>query len=76
MLLEKNEDIFKDMEKITRESVVYVKGKVVDSNQAPGGKEINPDEVVIISKAEDLPIDVSDYSKTELPKRLDHRFLD
>jgi aspartyl-tRNA synthetase len=31
----------------------------------------------VIAKAEQpLPIDVSDHSKTELPKRLDYRFLD
>jgi len=70
------ESIFKDMEKIPRESVVYVSGTVKDSKQAPGGREINPDEIKVISAAENLPIDVSDYSKTELPKRLDYRFLD
>ena len=69
-------EIFNDMEKIPRESVVYVKGQMVDSKQAVGGKEINPTELIVISKAEDLPIDVSDFSKTELPKRLDYRFVD
>ena len=69
------ESIFKDMEKIPRESVVYVSGTVKDSKQAPGGREINPDEIKVISAAENLPIDVSDYSKTELPKRLDWRSL-
>lgn len=68
--------IFKNMEKIPRESVVYVKGKIAESKQAPGGKEINPDEIVSLSLAQDLPIDVSDFSKTELSKRLDYRFLD
>ena len=70
------EEIFKDLEKIPRESVVYIKGEVVDSKQAPGGKEILPKELIILNKAEDLPIDVTDFSKTELPKRLDNRFLD
>ena len=69
-------DLFKKMDKITRESVVSVKGSVVDSKQAPGGKEILPTEINVLNSAEDLPIDVSDYSKTELPKRLDYRFLD
>lgn len=68
--------IFDVMDKISRESVVYVKGSVKDSKQAPGGKEIIPEEVIVLSKAEELPIDVSDFSKTELPKRLDYRFLD
>ncbi|MBR9701986.1 aspartate--tRNA(Asn) ligase [Candidatus Pacearchaeota archaeon] len=71
-----DEKIFKMMEKVSRESVVYIKGSVKDSKQAPGGKEINPDEMIVISEAEKLPIDVSDHSKTELPKRLDYRFLD
>lgn len=70
------ESLFENMEKISKESVIYVKGTIKDSKQAPGGKEINPDEIIILSAAEDLPIDVSDFSKTELPKRLDYRFLD
>ncbi len=71
-----DDESFDLMDKVTRESVVYVKGKVKDSNQAPGGKEIIPIETKLISKADELPIDVSEYSKTELPKRLDYRFLD
>jgi len=69
------EKIFKDMEKIPRESVVYVSGSVVSSKQAPGGKEINPDEIVILSKAEDLPINAFDYSNVDLQNRLDWRCL-
>jgi aspartyl-tRNA synthetase len=71
-----SDSIFKDMEKISRESVIYVKGTIKDSKQAPGGKEINPYEIVVLSSSEKLPIDVSNFSKTELPKRLDYRFLD
>jgi aspartyl-tRNA synthetase len=71
-----NKKIFELMDKLTRESVIYVKGKVVSSKQAPGGKEIIPEKIEIISEAESLPIDVSEHSKTELPKRLDYRFLD
>ncbi len=68
--------IFEMMDKIPRESVVYVTGEIKESKQAPGGKEIVPDEITILNKAEDLPIDISEQSKTELPKRLDYRFLD
>ena len=71
-----SEELFNAMDKISRESVIYVKGSVADSKQAPGGKELIPSEVVVLNKADDLPIDVSDFSKTELPKRLDYRFLD
>lgn len=68
-------EIFDNMEKIPRESVIYVKGSVVDSKQALGGKEIIPEKIEVLSKAEDLPIDVSDYSKTGLDKKLDWRCL-
>jgi len=70
------ENLFSLMSSISNESVIYVKGNVVDSKQAPGGKEIIPEEIVELAHADELPIDVSDFSKTELPKRLDYRFLD
>jgi len=71
-----SEKIFSEIDNISSESVVYVKGSVKASKQAPGGLEIIPDELKIIAHADALPIDVSDFSKTELPKRLDLRFLD
>ena len=74
---ETTEDIFERMNSVPRESVVKIKGVLKDSKQAPGGKELSPTYLEIISVAEHpLPIDVSDHSKTELPKRLDYRFLD
>ncbi|PIN77615.1 aspartate--tRNA(Asn) ligase [Candidatus Woesearchaeota archaeon CG10_big_fil_rev_8_21_14_0_10_34_12] len=60
-----------------RESVLSIEGKIVKSKQAPGGFEIIPEKIDLIAEAEHpLPVDVSDFSKTELPKRLDYRFLD
>jgi aspartyl-tRNA synthetase len=74
---ETNPDVFESMKNLSRESVVAIEGIIKDSKQAPGGKEILPEKLEIISLAEQtLPIDVSDFSKTELPKRLDYRFLD
>ncbi len=71
------EEVFQLLGKVSRESVLAVKGKVQESKQAPGGKEIIPTLIEILAVAEHpLPIDVSDFSKTELPKRLDYRFLD
>jgi aspartyl-tRNA synthetase len=64
------------MDKIPRESVICVAGEVKESKQAPGGKEIFPEKITILNKAKELPIDISEQSKTELPKRLDYRFLD
>ncbi len=69
--------IFDLMDSLTRESVIRVDGEVKVSKQAPDGKEIVPDKIEVLAKAGDkLPVDVSDFSKTELPKRLDYRFLD
>ena len=74
---ETSADVFETMGKISRESVVVISGKVKKSDKAPGGREINPDSFEVIAVAEQpLPIDVTDFSKTELPKRLDYRFLD
>ena len=72
-----DEKTFDLIDNLKRESAVEITGEIKDSKQAPGGKELNPDSIKIISEASDpLPIDVSDYSKTELPLRLDKRFLD
>ncbi len=72
-----NEKVFELMKKINRESVLAVGGKAVKSKQAPGGVEIVPDKIEVLAEADEkLPIDISDFSKTELPKRLDYRFLD
>ena len=71
-----SDEIFKIIDSVSRESVVYVSGSVKESKQAPGGKEIIPDEIIVLNSAEELPIDISDFSKTEMPKRLDYRFLD
>ncbi|MEI6731185.1 MAG: aspartate--tRNA(Asn) ligase [archaeon] len=74
---ETDQKVFEAMGKVSRESVVVVSGKVKKSDKAPGGREINPESFEVLAVAENpLPIDVSDFSKTELPKRLDYRFLD
>ncbi len=72
-----SKEVFDKLDNLKRESAVEVIGEVKESKQAPGGKEILPESIKIIAEASDpLPIDVSDYSDTELPKRLDYRFLD
>lgn len=70
------EEVFKLIDKIPRESVIYVSGELKSSKQAPGGKEVFPNKILVLNTSEELLIDVSDFSKTELPKRLDYRFLD
>jgi len=69
--------VFEEMHKVYKEACVSVNGKVKSSKQALGGREIVPEKFEILANAEPiLPIDISDFSKTELPKRLDYRFLD
>ena len=71
-----SEQIFKAMAQ-NRESVVAIEGKIVKNAKAPGGAEIIPEKVEVMAESEqELPIDVSDFSKTEISKRLDYRFLD
>ncbi len=68
--------IFKEMSQ-ERENVLSITGKTAKNSKAPGGIEIIPEKIEILAKAEHpLPIDTSDFSKTEMPKRLDYRFLD
>jgi len=72
-----DKEIFEIMDKTPCESVISVKGEIKECKQAPGGKEIVPEKIEVLAKSEEkLPIDVSNFSKTELPKRLDYRFLD
>src|SRR3989344_2968756 len=70
-----SDDVFEIIDSITREYVVYIWGEIKESKQAPGGKEIIPEKIDVLAMAEELPIDVSENSKTELPKRLDYRSL-
>lgn len=72
-----NPETFELLDNLNRESVVEVIGELKECAQAPGGKELLPESITMIAEAQNpLPIDVSDYSKTELPLRLDNRFLD
>ena len=69
--------IFELIKKINRESVLEIEGKAVKNKKAPSGIEIIPEKITVLAEADEkLPIDVSDFSKTELSKRLDYRFLD
>jgi aspartyl-tRNA synthetase len=74
---EVSKEVFDIMDKLPRESVISVVGGIKESKQAPNGREIIPEKIIVINKAEELlPIDISESSKTEFSKRLDFRFLD
>jgi len=58
-----------------KEDCVEVSGKVQKSDRAPGGLEIIPDKILLVSKAKTpLPIEID--GKTGKDKRFDYRFLD
>ena len=62
---------------ISRESVIFVSGKIKAEGKAPGGRELIPDRIEIISlSATPLPLDVAEKVPAELDTRLDNRFLD
>ncbi|MET1101958.1 MAG: aspartate--tRNA(Asn) ligase [Pyrodictiaceae archaeon] len=61
---------------LSLESVIAAKGVLVESKAALGGREIQVEEIEVLSEAEPLPIDIHSPEKTGLAKRLDWRFLD
>lgn len=70
-------EILDTVRSVSRESVVRVQGKVKAIEKAPGGREIVPEELEIISIAESpLPLDVAEKVSAEMDTRIDSRFLD
>ena len=69
--------IMETMDKLGKEYVIAVKGKVRENKKAPGGREIVPEKIEILNESERvLPLEVRSKAKAELPTRLDNRFLD
>jgi aspartyl-tRNA synthetase len=63
--------------KLNREDCVAVQGRVKEARQAPGGREIVPESIDIVNKAETpLPIETSDKIQTGIDKRFDFRHID
>ncbi len=77
----KNEKIVKEIAGLTLESVVEIHGKVkkaeVKAELARKDVEVDVEKLVVLSKAENLPIHVNEKAVvSELPSRLDNRSLD
>jgi aspartyl-tRNA synthetase len=71
------EPVLAEISKVSRESVVEVSGVVVAAKMAPGGVEIKPDEIKIISCAKSpLPLDVTGKVEADMDTRLNNRFMD
>ncbi len=68
---------FKEYTKVSRESVICVKGTVKKSEQAKLGFEIIPDKIEVINRADTpLPLGVTDKTNLEMETRIENRFLD
>lgn len=62
---------------LPRESIIMVRGEIKENSRAPGGFEIIPNEVKVLSKAKTpLPLGVVDQVFAELDTRLDNRYID
>jgi nondiscriminating aspartyl-tRNA synthetase len=60
-----------------QEDIIAVTGKVVKNKKAPGGLEVIPSKIEIISKSETpLPLDPRGVTKANLDTKLDYRYID
>ncbi len=72
-----DEDVVDTLVEANRESVVAVRGLVQESDEAPGGYEVLPEEAQILNEAEaPLPMGVVDRVDTDLDTRIENRFID
>ena len=72
-----DEKLMKIIGNINREDCVSVEGMAEKAGQAPGGIEVVPEKIELVSKAKSpLQIETSDKIETGFDKRLDYRFMD
>jgi aspartyl-tRNA synthetase len=71
------EDVLKAISSVSRESVVEVKGVVKKNDRAPGGVEVSPTSINVVSVAQSpLPMDVTAKVDADIDTRLNNRFMD
>ncbi len=70
-------ELFDELRKLKKESVIAVRGKVQESGKAPNGVEIIPEELKLLSESKlPLPLDTTEKVRAEIDTRLDSRFID
>lgn len=70
-------EVLAAVKEVSRESVISCEGVVKATEKAPGGRELVPDTLKVISRADTpLPLDVSEKVPADLDTRLDNRYLD
>ncbi|HIH69660.1 aspartate--tRNA(Asn) ligase [Methermicoccus shengliensis] len=72
-----SEELMNTVRGLSRESVIWVKGKVKQEDKAPMGYEVIPQDIVVLNIAESpLPLDPTEKVRADLDTRLDARFMD
>ncbi len=71
-----SDEVLENMKR-NKEDVISITGKVVENKVAPGGVELVPSEVKVLSLVEKkLPIDPTGVVESDLDTRLNFRYLD
>ncbi|WP_135853294.1 aspartate--tRNA(Asn) ligase [Halorussus salinus] len=74
---ENDEALFEAAQDLHKEDVVQITGRVKASDQAPGGVELAPTELEVISESDTpLPMEVAKDIESDLSTRLDNRAID
>lgn len=74
---EVSNELLELISEITRQSALKIRGKIKQCPEAPGGKELIPESIEVLARAEaPLPLDPSGKTRAELETRLDWRCLD
>jgi len=72
-----SDGIIKEVSGLGREDCIAVSGRIVPSKQAPEGRELIPDRIELVARAQTpLPIDFEGKIESGVDKRFDYRFLD
>ena len=73
----RDEALFQQLTKLTRESVVRITGRVVANKEARQGRELDPTSAEVLAAADTpLPLGVIDKVGAEFNTRLDNRAID
>lgn len=71
------EATLKQIDSLSKESVVKITGTVQSNKKAPNGVEVKPESITVISPAHSpLPLDVTGKVDADLDTRLNNRFMD
>ena len=79
VFLPEHKESFESISKVSKESVIEIRGVLKKEKQAPSGFEIQAEEFSVLSEADrNMPIQVAEKGKEEpaLPTRLDYRWID